>query len=69
MSWRWACAYAVLLDHSGAYPNPLTLVYLNVPVCLLAFSILKISLYGVQLPKHHDVPWREALSKFDLGGL
>lgn len=51
-----------------AYSGPLS-VYLNLPICLVAFVVLLISLRGISLGKSDDASWRKLARKFDFGGL
>ncbi|KAJ6604296.1 major facilitator superfamily domain-containing protein [Mycena vulgaris] len=43
--------------------------YMNLPVCLIAFIVLFISLRHVQLGKASNTSWRSFVETFDFGGL
>ncbi|KAK7694329.1 hypothetical protein QCA50_001512 [Cerrena zonata] len=43
--------------------------YLNLPVCLIAFVVLWISLRGVDVDCSHDVSWNQFRQRFDFVGL
>ena len=44
-------------------------VYMNLPICLVAFVVLTISLRSVDLDRSSDISWRELATKFDFVGL
>ncbi|KAF9459435.1 major facilitator superfamily domain-containing protein [Collybia nuda] len=43
--------------------------YLNLPICLVAFVVLLISLRGISFGKSDNVSWRSLALNFDFGGL
>jgi hypothetical protein len=45
------------------------LVYLNLPICFVAFVVLAISLRGAELDCSKDASWQTFLTKFDFLGL
>ena len=45
------------------------IVYLNLPVCLVAFVILTLSLRGVRIGSTKNVSWRTFGRTFDFLGL
>lgn len=69
--WRWSCTCrfrsfvkpVVLIHDSG-----LT-VYMNLPICLIAFIVLVISLRTVNLDRNSNASWRELAARFDFVGL
>ena len=44
-------------------------VYMNFPICLVAFIVLATSLRNVNLDRTSNASWRELASKFDFVGL
>jgi len=66
LNWRWGCAYAIsfLLIHVKTL-----LVYMNIPISLVGFVVLLISLHDVQLRPSHDTSWQKLWQKFDFIGL
>jgi hypothetical protein len=66
INWRWGCEYvpSLLL----IYVDTL-LVYMNIPISLVGFVVLLISLHDVQLKPSHDMSWQKLWQKFDFVGL
>ena len=44
-------------------------VYMNLPICLVAFIVLAISLRTVNLDRNSNASWRELAATFDFIGL
>ncbi|KAJ7275380.1 major facilitator superfamily domain-containing protein [Mycena haematopus] len=64
LSVTWSCSAI-----AGPLLGGLFSVYLNLPVCLVAFIVLFTSLRHVQLGKPSDASWRSFIETFDFGGL
>ena len=54
----------LVLMHASA-----STVYMNPPICLVAFIVLVISLRTVNLDSNSNTSWRELTTKFDFVGL
>ncbi|KAJ7899989.1 amino acid permease ScVBA-like protein [Mycena olivaceomarginata] len=64
LSVTWSCSAI-----AGPLLGGIFSVYLNLPVCLVAFAVLFASLRHVQLGKSSNASWRSFLQTFDFGGL
>lgn len=66
VSWRWACesheAFVKVATHD-------CLVYMNLPICLVALVVLLISLRNVNVQQPSDASWHRFARKFDFAGL
>jgi len=70
-NWRWSCmcilrsfVKSLVLMHASVFA-----VYMNLPICLVAFIVLVISLRTVNLDRNSNTSWRELTTKFDFIGL
>jgi hypothetical protein len=54
----------LILMHASTFT-----VYMNPPICLVAFVVLAISLRTVNLDRNSNTSWRELAAKFDFVGL
>lgn len=66
LSWRWACESNQRISVRELIE---TIVYLNLPVCLVAFIVLFFSLRTVQLQQSANISWRVFIQRFDFLGL
>ncbi|KAJ7919085.1 amino acid permease ScVBA-like protein [Mycena leptocephala] len=64
LSITWSCSAI-----AGPLLGGLFSIYLNLPVCLVAFVVLFISLQHVQLGKASNSSWRSFMQTFDFLGL
>ena len=68
ISWRWGCEFKFIHMFSRCH-NYSYLVFINLPICFVAFVILVTSLRGVQLKQASDASWKTLAQKFDFLGL
>ncbi|TFY65274.1 hypothetical protein EVG20_g5658 [Dentipellis fragilis] len=76
LSITWSCSAIAGPLLGGAFSSSKSSVfnwrwafYLNLPICLVAFVVLAISLNGAALMRPKDATWRAFVSRFDFLGL
>ena len=57
------------LHFSSVYRADSPSVYINLPVCLIAFIVLALSLRGVEFQRAEDSGWQTFIQRFDFVGL
>ena len=57
------------LYFSSVYQTDGPSVYINLPVCLIAFIVLAPSLRGVEFQRTEDSGWQTFIQRFDFVGL
>jgi hypothetical protein len=67
LSWRWACEYRI--DVKLFILLNVSQVYLNLPVCLVGYIVLLVSLRHVEFNRAKSASWRTFVQKFDFVGL
>jgi hypothetical protein len=66
ISWRWACESSVALVKVVTHDH---IVYINLPICVVALVVLLISLRSVDVQRTSDTSWQKFGQKFDFAGL